>query len=71
MTTSEYAQRLRVSRTCELLQCGGLFGAQAACQAGYTDPGAFRKVFAKVVRLTPSEYRQRFNAFDTRASTRS
>ncbi|WP_425487068.1 GlxA family transcriptional regulator [Microvirga makkahensis] len=66
MTTSEYGQRLRVSKACELLQFSGLSVEQIAWQAGYTDPGAFRKVFARVVGLTPSEYRQRFNTFEAR-----
>jgi len=33
-----------------------------AWQVGYADPGAFRKVFLRIVGLTPGEYRRRFNA---------
>jgi transcriptional regulator GlxA family with amidase domain len=46
------------------LQFSGLSVEQVAWQAGYIDPGAFRKVFARFAGLTPSEYRQRFNTSD-------
>lgn len=60
MTTSEYGQRLRVSKACELLQFGSLTVEQIAWETGYGDPGAFRKIFARFIGLTPGEYRQRF-----------
>lgn len=60
MTTSEYGQRLRVSQACELLQFSALTVEQIAWETGYGDPGAFRKIFARFIGLTPSEYRQRF-----------
>lgn len=60
LTTKEYVQRLRVGKARELLQQGTLTGDQVAWEVGYTDPGAFRKVFAKIVGLTPAEYRRRF-----------
>lgn len=60
MTTSEYGQRLRVSKACELLQFSTLTIEQIAWETGYADPGAFRKIFARFIGLTPGEYRQRF-----------
>lgn len=60
MTTSEYGQRLRVSKACELLQFSALTVEQIAWETGYADPGAFRKIFARFIGLTPGEYRQRF-----------
>lgn len=60
MTSSEYGQRLRVSKACELLQFGTMSVERIAWETGYTDPGAFRKVFARFVGLSPGEYRQRF-----------
>lgn len=62
LTTTEYAQRLRVGRARDLLQQGALTGDQVAWEVGYTDPGAFRKVFTKIVGLTPAEYRRRFRS---------
>ncbi|PYE22315.1 AraC family transcriptional regulator with amidase-like domain [Rhizobium sp. PP-CC-3A-592] len=60
ITTTEYVQRLRVGRARGLLQRGGLTGDQVAWEVGYTDPGAFRKVFTRIVGLTPADYRKRF-----------
>lgn len=62
MTTTEYCQRLRVSRAREMLQTSRAPVERVAWEVGYGDPGAFRKVFARIVGLTPGEYRRRFTA---------
>ena len=62
MTTTEYSQRLRVGRARELLQFGRGSVEQIAWEVGYGDAGAFRKVFTRVVGLSPSEYRRRFSS---------
>ncbi|MER5173888.1 GlxA family transcriptional regulator [Thioclava kandeliae] len=62
MTATDYAQRLRVSKAQELLQFSQQPIEQVAWQVGYSDPGAFRKVFYRIVGLTPGDYRQRFHA---------
>lgn len=59
LTTTEYGQRRRVARARELLR-QGLTPDQVAWEVGYADPGAFRKVFARLVGLTPAAYRRRF-----------
>ncbi|RNF34989.1 GlxA family transcriptional regulator [Paracoccus methylarcula] len=61
LTSSEYAQRLRVGRARERLQFGTLPVDTIAWEVGYSDPATFRKVFRRIVGLTPSEYRQRFH----------
>lgn len=61
-TTTEYAQRIRVSNARDLLQTGTLPLDQVAWEVGYGDAGAFRKVFTRIVGLTPGDYRQRFRA---------
>ncbi|KIL05255.1 AraC family transcriptional regulator [Stutzerimonas stutzeri] len=60
MTTTDYCQRLRVGRARELLQASRLPIERVAWEVGYADPGAFRKVFTRVVGLTPGAYRRRF-----------
>jgi len=45
-----------------LLQAGRLPIERIAWDVGYSDPGAFRKVFTRVVGLTPGDYRRRFSA---------
>ena len=62
MTTTEYCQRLRVGRAHELLQFSTLPVEQIAWDVGYSDPGAFRKVFTRIVGLSPSECCSRFHA---------
>ncbi|HDS1367947.1 TPA: GlxA family transcriptional regulator [Stenotrophomonas maltophilia] len=62
MTTTEYCQRLRVGRARELLQFSTDSIDRVAWEVGYSDPGAFRKVFTRVVGLSPGEYRRRFYA---------
>ncbi|HEX7747700.1 MAG TPA: helix-turn-helix domain-containing protein [Bordetella sp.] len=62
MTATDYAQRLRVAKAQELLQFGHSPVERIAWEVGYSDPGAFRKIFFRIVGLSPGEYRQRFRA---------
>lgn len=62
LTTTDYCQRLRVSRAQEILQFTTRSVDLVAADVGYNDPGAFRKVFARIVGLTPGEYRKRFRS---------
>jgi transcriptional regulator GlxA family with amidase domain len=59
-TPTHYLQRLRVGRARELLELSGKAVDDVAWQVGYEDAGAFRKVFQRVVGITPGEYRRRF-----------
>ncbi|MBY4678959.1 GlxA family transcriptional regulator [Marinobacterium arenosum] len=56
----QYLQRLRIQRACELIESSPLPFEAVAHQVGYEDSGAFRKLFLKVMGLTPREFRQRF-----------
>lgn len=59
-TTGDYVQRLRVTRARDLLQLTRDPVDAIAWQVHYKDTGAFRKVFTRIVGLSPGEYRQRF-----------
>jgi len=61
LTTTDYIQRLRMRTARELLQFGTKNVDQIAWEVGYNDPGAFRKVFLRIVGLSPAEYRRRFH----------
>lgn len=61
LTATDYAQRLRVVKAQELLQFGQQPVERVAWEVGYSDTGAFRKVFLRIVGLTPGEYRRRFH----------
>ena len=60
MKPSEYQQRLRITRAREMLEFSRASVDKIAASVGYDDVGGFRRVFRKIVGLTPSEYRQRF-----------
>ncbi|KNY16841.1 AraC family transcriptional regulator [Shinella sp. SUS2] len=62
LTTTDYCQRLRVAKAQEHLQFTTRSVDRVALDVGYNDPGAFRKVFARIVGLTPGEYRKRFRS---------
>ncbi|MCK9510298.1 MAG: GlxA family transcriptional regulator [Pigmentiphaga sp.] len=70
MTTTDYTQRLRVGRARRMLQTTVAPIDTVAWEVGYSDPGAFRKVFTRIVGLTPGDYRRRFNADERMAQTR-
>jgi len=58
---SEYQQRLRMTRARELLEFSRISVDEIASTVGYDDAGGFRRVFRKIVGLTPSDYRTRFS----------
>lgn len=64
LTTTDYIQRLRMTKARELLQFGTLTIDQIAWDVGYGDTSAFRKVFAKITGLSPAAYRKRFRMAD-------
>jgi len=66
MTSNDYAQRVRVNKARELLQFGREPIESVAWKVGYRDPGAFRKVFTRIVGLGPGDYRKRFGALRDR-----
>jgi transcriptional regulator GlxA family with amidase domain len=60
LTPKEYMQHLRVAKARESLEFSNLAVNEIAWMVGYEDPGAFRKVFHRVMGLTPGAYRRRF-----------
>ena len=61
LTATDYRQRLRVARSQELLRTTTAKAEQIGWEVGYADPSAFRKVFSRIVGLSPSQYRNRFS----------
>jgi transcriptional regulator GlxA family with amidase domain len=60
MKPTEYQQRLRITRAREMLEFSRTSVDQIALSIGYDDVGGFRRVFRKIMGLTPSDYRRRF-----------
>lgn len=59
MTVQDYQQNLRIAHAQDLLATSNLSTETVAWDAGYADVTSFRKVFGKITRLTPGEYRRR------------
>jgi transcriptional regulator GlxA family with amidase domain len=61
LTPTEYLQHLRVGKARESLEFSSLAMKEIAWKVGYEDYGAFRKVFQKIMGLSPADYRLRFS----------
>lgn len=57
---TRYIQRVRVQKACELLESSTHSFEQISASVGYDDVNSFRKVFIKVIGLSPSAFRARF-----------
>jgi transcriptional regulator GlxA family with amidase domain len=62
MTPTEYVQQLRIGKARELLQFTKRPVDQVAWAVGYSDAASFRRLFQRLVGLSPGEYRRRFEA---------
>ena len=65
LAPNEYMQHLRVGKARESLEFSNLSVNEIAWMVGYEDTGSFRKVFHRVMGLTPGEYRHRFGITGT------
>jgi transcriptional regulator GlxA family with amidase domain len=68
MTPIEYVQHLRVARAREHLEFTRRTIDQIAWSVGYEDAAAFRKLFHRLVGLSPGDYRARFAAPSAQAA---
>ena len=64
MKPNEYLQHVRITKAREALEFSMQSVSEIAWKIGYEDPGAFRKVFNRIVGLSPGEYRRRFGISD-------
>lgn len=58
---TEYIQRSRIQKACNLLETTSNSFEFITTQVGYEDVSACRKVFIRIMGLTPSAFRQRFS----------
>jgi transcriptional regulator GlxA family with amidase domain len=56
----EYLQQVRIEASKKLLEQSNRQMSDVINHTGYNDPKAFRKVFRKIVGMTPSDYRDKF-----------
>ncbi|MCS0252877.1 helix-turn-helix domain-containing protein [Vibrio alginolyticus] len=57
---NQYIQSLRVQKACDLLESTTLTFYAISFRVGYQDVSAFRKIFNRIVGLTPKSFRSRF-----------
>ncbi|CAH6794562.1 AraC family transcriptional regulator [Vibrio chagasii] len=60
LTPINYIQHVRVQSACELLESSHKPVEKISYLVGYEDVNSFRKVFMKIIGLTPSRFRSRF-----------
>lgn len=68
MTPIEYVQHLRIAKAREHLEFTRRTIDQIAWSVGYEDAAAFRKLFHRLVGLSPGDYRARFAASSAQAA---
>lgn len=61
-TPVNYVQRVRIEQAKRLLESRSEPIEEIAWEVGYSDPAAFRRLFKRMTRITPGEYRRRFRA---------
>ncbi len=57
-TFSDYLNRIRIEKACDMLRAGRYSISQISQQVGYSDQSYFSRVFRKIMGVTPSEYRR-------------
>jgi transcriptional regulator GlxA family with amidase domain len=57
---TQYCQRLRIGKAREMLESTRQSVEKVSWAVGYEDPSSFRRIFHKIMGLSPSEYRSRF-----------
>lgn len=68
MKPIEYVQHLRIGKARELLEFTRRPVDQIAWAVGYEDAAAFRRIFNRILGLSPGEYRNRFSTQSTMAA---
>jgi len=61
---NEYLQHVRIAEAREALEFSTQSINEIVWRVGYEDHGAFRKVFNRIVGLSPGQYRERFGIAD-------
>ncbi|MBU1109799.1 MAG: helix-turn-helix domain-containing protein, partial [Candidatus Riflebacteria bacterium] len=56
---SQYLQRLRIQKACDLIETTDFSFDVISQKSGYADIGAFRKIFVRIIGLTPGDFKKR------------
>ena len=66
----DYVQTLRIEEAKQLLETGPAPVDEVAFDVGYEDPNSFRRLFKRMVGVTPARYRQRYAKIATPVAPR-
>ncbi|WP_217495170.1 GlxA family transcriptional regulator [Salinimonas lutimaris] len=66
LSVKEYVQAVRIQQACDLLESDNSTIEHISLCVGYYNVAAFRKVFKRILGLTPTAFRQRFNKHGTK-----
>jgi two-component system response regulator YesN len=55
----EYLTNFRIKKAMEILQTSNMQSLEVASAVGYSDPHYFSHLFKKIVKCTPTEFRNR------------
>ncbi len=59
---TQYLQKLRIQKACDLMETTTNTFDVISRKVGYEDTSSFRKVFVKIIGLTPRDFRSRFSS---------
>lgn len=62
---TEYCQRLRIGKSRQMLESTKQSIEKISWAVGYEDPASFRRIFYRIMGLSPSDYRNRFTVAST------
>ena len=60
LTPTEYIQKYRIQKACDQLERTGKSFEQISMEVGYENSSACRKIFVRIIGITPKQFRQRF-----------
>ena len=61
---SEYVNRIRIEKACEILKSSSCTIAQVSEMTGYSDPSYFSRIFKNQTGKTPSQWKRRLGKTD-------
>jgi transcriptional regulator GlxA family with amidase domain len=58
MSPMDYVQTIRIEEAKQLLETSGMSLEEIAVEVGYAEPASFRRLFGRLVGVSPSAYRR-------------
>jgi len=62
---SNYIEKVRIDKACELLSLSDMYIVDIAEKTGYTNDASFRRAFKRLMGVSPTDYRKQFELRDS------